>query len=46
VDALRLAGARRITLTVTANNEDAIRLYERCGFEEVRRFFAYVWENV
>jgi ribosomal protein S18 acetylase RimI-like enzyme len=45
VEALRLAGAKRITLTVTAANEEAIRLYQRCGFAEMRRFFAYVWEN-
>lgn len=42
---LRLHGAKRISLTVTAENSEAIRLYERCGFREVRRFAAYVWEN-
>jgi ribosomal protein S18 acetylase RimI-like enzyme len=46
VEALRMAGARRITLTVTAANDSAVRLYERCGFEEMRRFFAYVWQRV
>jgi ribosomal protein S18 acetylase RimI-like enzyme len=45
VEGLRRAGARRITLTVTAANTEAIRLYERCGFEEVQRFHAYVWEE-
>jgi ribosomal protein S18 acetylase RimI-like enzyme len=45
VEAMRLAGARRITLTVTAANAEAVRLYERCGFAEMRRFFAYVWEG-
>jgi len=45
VEAMRMAGARRITLTVTAANEGAVRLYERCGFVEMRRFFAYVWES-
>jgi ribosomal protein S18 acetylase RimI-like enzyme len=45
VEALRLAGARRITLTVTSANEEAVRLYERCGFKEMRRFFAYVQES-
>jgi ribosomal protein S18 acetylase RimI-like enzyme len=45
VEAMRLAGARRITLTVTAANEEAVRLYQRCGFAEMRRFFAYVWEG-
>jgi len=42
---LRAAGARRISLTVTAANEDAVRLYTRCGFREVRRFYAFVWES-
>ena len=43
--ALRQNGARRITLTVTASNELAVQLYLRCGFSEVRRFFAYVWDG-
>lgn len=45
VAALRLHGANRISLTVTAANAEAIRLYERCGFREMRRFSAYVWES-
>jgi GNAT superfamily N-acetyltransferase len=45
VEELRRAGAKRISLTVTAANQEAVRLYERCGFEEVRRFHAYVWEE-
>lgn len=45
VTALRAAGAKRISLTVTAANEEAVRLYRRCGFREVRRFYAYVWEG-
>jgi ribosomal protein S18 acetylase RimI-like enzyme len=45
VAALRAGGAKRISLTVTSANEDAVRLYRRCGFREVRRFFAYVWEG-
>jgi ribosomal protein S18 acetylase RimI-like enzyme len=44
-EALRAAGARRISLTVTTANKDAVDLYLRCGFAEVRRFFAYVWEG-
>jgi ribosomal protein S18 acetylase RimI-like enzyme len=43
--ALRAAGAKRISLTATTANKDAVDLYLRCGFTEVRRFFAYVWEG-
>jgi ribosomal protein S18 acetylase RimI-like enzyme len=45
VEALRSAGATRISLTVTTANEEAIRLYERAGFVEMRRFYASVWEK-
>jgi ribosomal protein S18 acetylase RimI-like enzyme len=45
VAALRSRGAKRISLTVTGVNSEAIQLYKRCGFEEVRRFFAYVWDR-
>ncbi len=45
VMALRMGGAKRISLTVTTANEEAVRLYRRCGFREIRRFFAYVWEG-
>ncbi len=41
--ALRLHGAKRISLTVTCANTEATRLYERCGFSDVRRFSAYMW---
>jgi ribosomal protein S18 acetylase RimI-like enzyme len=44
-EALRAAGARRISLTATVANKEAVELYLRCGFTEVRRFFAYVWEG-
>ncbi|MGD1069017.1 MAG: GNAT family N-acetyltransferase [Bryobacteraceae bacterium] len=43
--ALHAAGARRISLTATTANKEAVDLYLRCGFTEVRRFFAYVWEG-
>ena len=43
--ALRGAGAKRVSLTVTAANQEAVRLYTRCGFREVRRFYAYAWEG-
>ena len=42
---LRTRGAKRISLTVTAANSEAVQLYQRCGFEEARRFFAYVWDR-
>jgi ribosomal protein S18 acetylase RimI-like enzyme len=45
VNALRMHGARRVSLTVTTANQEAVQLYLRCGFREVRRFFAYVWEG-
>jgi ribosomal protein S18 acetylase RimI-like enzyme len=44
VNALRMHGARRVSLTVTSVNTDAIRLYQRSGFHDVRRFLSYVWE--
>lgn len=45
VNALRLYGARRVSLTVTASNEAALRLYRRCGFRQVRRFLSCVWDS-
>jgi ribosomal protein S18 acetylase RimI-like enzyme len=44
--ALRAAGANRITLTVTSSNTAAVRLYERCGFSVMRKFFGVVWEPI
>lgn len=44
INALRIYGARRISLTVTASNEGAVRLYKQCGFREVRRFLSCVWD--
>ncbi|HTW66438.1 MAG TPA: GNAT family N-acetyltransferase [Bryobacteraceae bacterium] len=43
--ALADAGAQRISLTVTAGNDDALRLYRRCGFRQTRRFYAYAWDR-
>lgn len=40
---LHAAGARRLTLTVTAANDEALRFYQRCGFHERRRFPAFTW---
>ncbi len=42
---LRKAGCRSATLTVTGANRDAVQLYERVGFETIRRFRAFVWEG-
>jgi ribosomal protein S18 acetylase RimI-like enzyme len=42
--ALRAGGAKRVTLTVTEANAGAVDLYRRCGFQELRRFSAFVWD--
>ena len=38
-------GCRRVSLTVTSANEEAIRLYRRMGFKTFRQFHAYVWQG-
>jgi len=43
--ALAEAGCRNVSLTVTAANVEAVRLYERVGFEKVHSFPALVWER-
>jgi ribosomal protein S18 acetylase RimI-like enzyme len=45
INTLRSHGAKRISLTVTSANTEAIQLYERCGFRAVRAFNAYTWER-
>ncbi len=45
VSGLRACGLKRVSLTVTLANRMAHQLYERCGFREVRRFPACVWER-
>jgi ribosomal protein S18 acetylase RimI-like enzyme len=42
---LRDHGCRKVSLTVTAANREAIDLYERIGFRTIRKFSAYVWEG-
>ncbi len=42
---LRVGGCVKTSLTVTASNREAIKLYEDVGFSTVRKFFAYVWEG-
>jgi len=43
--ALTAHGCRAVSLTVTASNESAIRLYQRLGFSGRRDFAAYVWDS-
>jgi ribosomal protein S18 acetylase RimI-like enzyme len=43
--ALAAHRCRSATLTVTASNATAIRLYERLGFVKIHDFAAYVWEQ-
>ena len=38
-------GCTDASLTVTSTNEQAVRLYERLGFETRRHFGAYVWDG-
>ena len=38
-------GYKEVTLTVTDRNSDAVRLYERMGFETFKTFGAFVWER-
>ncbi len=45
LQALQTHGCRESSLTVTASNTQAIRLYERMGFSTRRNFGAYVWDG-
>jgi ribosomal protein S18 acetylase RimI-like enzyme len=42
---LQERGCTRASLTVTASNENAVRLYERMGFHTQQQFAAYVWDG-
>ena len=42
--AFRAAGSRAVSLTVTAANREAVRLYEQTGFRTVKEFPAFVCE--
>ncbi len=44
MEVFRLSGCQAVSLTVTAANAGAVRLYHRVGFRTVRRFRAFVWE--
>ena len=45
MEALMADGAKRISLTVTVNNDAALGLYRRIDFQEIRRFNGFVWES-
>jgi ribosomal protein S18 acetylase RimI-like enzyme len=45
MEALAAHGCRSVSLTVTAENEPALRLYRNMGFVQKRHFSAYVWES-
>jgi ribosomal protein S18 acetylase RimI-like enzyme len=44
IRALRSAGFHALSLTVTAENAAAVRLYQRLGFRTVKSFSAAVWQ--
>lgn len=44
MESLAVHGCRAVSLTVTAANESALRLYRNMGFVPRRAFAAYVWE--
>lgn len=44
METLAVRGCRAVSLTVTAANESALRLYRNMGFVPRRAFSAYVWE--
>jgi ribosomal protein S18 acetylase RimI-like enzyme len=45
LDALMRHGCRKVTLTVTGANAEAVGLYERMGFQKTRNFSALVWDT-
>lgn len=45
MESLAKHGCRAVSLTVTAENESALRLYYNMGFVKRRTFSAYVWES-
>lgn len=38
-------GLRTVSLSVSEDNRDALRLYERLGFQRIKEFHAFVWER-
>ncbi len=45
MESLARHGCRKVSLTVTASNAEAVGLYERMGFQKKRNFSAYVWDT-
>lgn len=45
LQSLAESGCRKVSLTVTSSNTEAVRLYERMGFETALTFAALVWEG-
>jgi ribosomal protein S18 acetylase RimI-like enzyme len=45
LELLRQRGLKKVSLTVTSENTQAMALYERIGFRRTRHFSAYVWEG-
>lgn len=45
IESLTRHGCRKVTLTVTGSNDEAIGLYEHMGFRKTRNFAAYVWDT-
>jgi ribosomal protein S18 acetylase RimI-like enzyme len=45
LDLLRQRAVKKVSLTVTSENTQALALYESMGFRRTRHFAAYVWEG-
>lgn len=45
MEVLARAGCRKVSLTVTSSNKEAIRLYRQMGFEKTRGFAAHIWDG-
>ena len=45
LEVMAQSGVTKVSLTVTAANTAAVRLYLRVGFRLVRRFHAFVWKG-
>ena len=45
LETFKEAGCASASLTVTAANRNAVELYERIGFQTIRKFSAYAWEG-